>query len=55
MVRKKYVSISIPQELAHRVDEILAEGDWGYRSRAEIINEALREYLMRLKAAERRK
>lgn len=48
MARKEYVSISIPKDLANRVDEVLS-GDWGFRTRAEIVNEALREFILRLK------
>ncbi|MEE8167348.1 MAG: ribbon-helix-helix protein, CopG family [Candidatus Hydrothermarchaeales archaeon] len=51
MARKEYVSISIPKELANRVDEILA-GRWGFRTRAEIVNEALRDFILRLKTTD---
>jgi metal-responsive CopG/Arc/MetJ family transcriptional regulator len=52
MAQKRYVSISIPEDLANRVDEILKEGDWGFRTRAEIVNEALREFVLRLKSTD---
>ncbi len=52
MVRKRYVSISIPEELANRIDEILEGGNWGFRTRAEIVNEALREFILRLKSTQ---
>jgi len=52
MVRQKYVSVSIPEALANKVDEILESGNWGFRTRAEIVNEALREFLLRLKSSE---
>ncbi len=52
MVRKRYVSISIPEDLANRVDKTLEGGNWGFRTRAEGVNEALREFLLRLKSAD---
>ncbi len=49
MVRKEYVSISIPKDLANRVDEVLNK-EWGFRTRAEIVNEALRDFILKIKS-----
>ena len=38
----EYVTVRIPKELADELDEILQSGIHGYRSRAEIVNEATR-------------
>ena len=40
--KTKYVTIRIPKELADEIDRILEVGTLGYRSRAEIANEAIR-------------
>jgi len=37
-----YVTVRIPRQLADEIDEIIRSGKLGYRSRAEIVNEALR-------------
>ena len=42
MRKTDYVTVRIPIELAHEIDEILESGTHGYRSRAEIVNEAVR-------------
>jgi len=41
-MRARYVNISIPEELAKRVDEFIKKSKMGYRSRAEVVSEALR-------------
>ena len=40
--KSKYVTIRIPRHLAEEIDEILQSGTHGYRSRTEIVNEAIR-------------
>lgn len=52
MVRQKYVSASIPEDLAGRVDEIIKGGKWGFRTRAELINEAVRNLIIQLKSVD---
>jgi len=42
-MRAKYATVKIPQELATRLDEFVA--DLGYRSRAEIVNDAIRRFI----------
>lgn len=42
MMRVKYVNISITEELARKIDEYLNKSKEGYRSRAELISEAIR-------------
>jgi len=37
-----YVTVRIPRQLADEIDEIIRSGTLGYRSRAEMVNEALR-------------
>jgi len=42
-MRAKYATVKIPQELASRLDEFV--DDMGYRSRAEIVNDAIRRFI----------
>jgi len=37
-----YVTVRIPRELANEIDQIIQSGTLGYRSRAEMVSEALR-------------
>lgn len=43
MTRKKYLAVSIPEELAKEVDKIVEKSKLGYDSRAGFIVEAVRE------------
>jgi len=42
-MRSKYATVKIPEELATKLDEYAA--DLGYRSRAEIVNDAIRRFI----------
>jgi metal-responsive CopG/Arc/MetJ family transcriptional regulator len=42
-MRANYATVKIPQELAAKLDEFGA--DLGYRSRAEIVNDAIRRFI----------
>jgi len=42
-MRGNYATVKIPQELAAKLDEFVA--DLGYRSRAEIVNHAIRRFI----------
>lgn len=42
-MRKNYVNVSIPSELVYLVDKTWKKSKKGYRSRAELIIEAIRE------------
>ncbi len=42
-MRSNYATVKIPQELAKTLDEFAA--DMGYRSRAEIVNDAIRRFI----------
>lgn len=46
----RYANISIPRELALRIDHLVKSGSLGYRSRSEFAVEAIR---LRLKQVER--
>lgn len=43
-MRDRYVTVKIPAALAARLDKISEDG--GYRSRAEIVNDAIRRFLV---------
>lgn len=44
-MRAKYVNISIHEDLAKKIDEYMNNAKLGYRSRAEVVSEALRRLL----------
>lgn len=44
---RDYVHISLARELAKRVDHFLDESTWGFKSRAEVVHVAVREFLQR--------
>lgn len=44
---KGFLGVSIPEELAKRVDSFVRHNDWAYRSRSEVVVAALREFLLR--------
>ena len=37
-----YVTVRIPRELADEIDEIISSGTLGYKTRAEMVKEAVR-------------
>jgi metal-responsive CopG/Arc/MetJ family transcriptional regulator len=37
-----YVTVRIPKDLADEIDKIIESGTLGYRSRAEMVNDAIR-------------
>jgi Arc/MetJ-type ribon-helix-helix transcriptional regulator len=41
-IKDNYVTVRIPKELAGEIDRIIESGTLGYRSRAELVNEAIR-------------
>ena len=41
-MRAKYINISIHEDLAKKIDEYIKKSKLGYRSRAEVVSEALR-------------
>jgi len=49
MARGKYATVKIPEELAKTLDAF--SQTWGYRSRAEIVDDAIRMYILRMKEA----
>jgi metal-responsive CopG/Arc/MetJ family transcriptional regulator len=43
-LRKEYTTVKIPVELSEKLDKVAR--DLGYRSRAEIVNDAIRRFLV---------
>ena len=43
-----YVTVKIPEELAAEIDRILENRTLGFRSRAELVNQAIRKLLLEL-------
>ncbi len=46
MPRGKYATVKIPEELAKNLDGL--GNAWGYRSRAEMVDEAIRMFILRM-------
>lgn len=44
-MRARYVNVSIPEELAKKIDEFISKSKLGYRSRAEVVVEAVRKLM----------
>lgn len=44
-MRARYVNISIPEDLAKKIDEYIKKSKLGFRSRAEFLSEAARKVL----------
>jgi metal-responsive CopG/Arc/MetJ family transcriptional regulator len=44
-MRARYVNVSIPEELAEKIDEYIEKSKLGYRSRAELVIEAVRQLM----------
>jgi len=42
MMRARYVNVSIPEDLSKKIDEYIKTSKLGYRSRAEVLIEAVR-------------
>ena len=49
MTRKNYVNISLPETLVEEIDQIVNKKIKGYTSRAELVKDAVREILEKLK------
>ena len=41
-MRAKYVNVSIHEDLAKKIDEYIEKSKLGFRSRAEVVSDALR-------------
>ena len=44
-----YVTVRIPRQLAHEIDEIIQSGTLGYKTRAEVVKEAIRQKIETLR------
>lgn len=42
-----YGTIRLPEQLIARVERFVESNDWGYRTKAEVVAAALREFLQR--------
>lgn len=47
-MRARYVNVSIPEELAKKIDEYIRKSKLGFRSRAEVVAEAVRRMLKKI-------
>jgi metal-responsive CopG/Arc/MetJ family transcriptional regulator len=45
MSRARYVNVSIHEDLAKKIDEYMKKSKLGFRSRAEVVSEAVRKML----------
>lgn len=48
-MRAKYVNVSIHEELAKKIDEHIKNSKLGYRSRAEVVSDAVRRLIKKKK------
>ena len=48
-MRKKYINIPIPEELAQQINLLMEESGLGYKTKSEFIKEAIIEKLIKLK------
>ncbi len=44
-MRAKYINVSIHEDLAKKIDEYIKNSKEGYRSRAEVVSDAVRRLL----------
>lgn len=44
-MRAKYVNVSLHEDLARKIDEYIKNSKQGYRSRAEVVADAVRRLL----------
>ncbi len=49
MARKGYTTVALPDELVSEMDEIISSKKRGYTSRGELVKEAVRSLLDKLK------
>jgi metal-responsive CopG/Arc/MetJ family transcriptional regulator len=44
-MRARYINISVHEDIAKKIDEYIKKSKLGYRSRAEVVSEALRRLI----------
>ena len=44
----KYTNVALPEELIQEIDKVVKESGLGYKSRGEIVKEAVRKFLKEL-------
>jgi metal-responsive CopG/Arc/MetJ family transcriptional regulator len=44
-MRARYINISIHEDLAHKIDRYIKDSKLGYRSRAELVSDAIRKFI----------
>jgi len=49
MARKTYTTIALPDELMREIDLVVRSKKYGYKSRPELVKEAIRNLLLNLK------
>ncbi len=52
---RKYTNISLPLELVQEMDILIGRSHLGYKNRAEVVKEAIRNHLRRLAVQEKMK
>lgn len=48
-MRAKYVNVSIHEDLANKIDDYMEDSKLGFRSRAEVVSEAVRRMIEKKK------
>jgi len=49
MARKTYTTIALPDELIKEIDTVVSSKKFGYKSRPELVKEAVRNLLLNLR------
>jgi len=49
MPRKGWVNISLPEEIVNRIDQAVSDKKYGFRSRSDLVLEAVKNQLRELK------
>jgi len=47
-MRKKYIGIALPESLIKEMDQIIKQDKFGYKSRAELTKDAIRQLIVHL-------
>jgi metal-responsive CopG/Arc/MetJ family transcriptional regulator len=48
----QYISVKLPKSLADEIDKVLRNSSLGYSSRAEVVKDAVRDLLSKIKQEE---
>ncbi len=47
-MRKRYINIPLPEELAEQIERVIKTAEFGYKTKSEFVKESVREKLLLL-------